>query len=674
MESEQQNVIINRYCNQISCKECLLCFSTESEYNNHKEECQTDDFPATVDALEENYNENSGLSCTTSSSLIQQQTVIEEVEHQIAKELKQENCQSHISAEEDQIFAVIEDDEMGEIQDDPPSPLNVPDNIKFFCQYCSKGFVSRSGRDLHVQIKHKVPDDLSLKNIENDEIEIINNNGCAAKAWKCSTCGQVSKKKSHHQTHLIRHAIKEKETLLKNELQETGFVLMHNNRVIEQNQDDSSTSEMIDLDSAKSEHEVFQMPSSEIDIQNSSSAVTVKHFPKTRQKAVDCFALVEKSIDGTETISCSACGGQFFGQELADLHIQRYGKTGLCTSCTCNECHVIFSNERMFFRHQNHHSLKSIIKHFKYYECDICSTIFGSLPEYTAHAAIHIDDQNSAVFQYENTTQLEGGCEVIMERLDEFSNGCWHCGHCVIEFAEKADLNLHLTMFHAALICPFDNLPFLRSIGYFVEHLKSKHIDKFSSDDIITFSCSHCHQEFTSKEGLSNHHGQCLAKPYECSSHCGKRFATQSQLRSHMNGVNGIKQHTCPYCDVAYAKKGDLTVHIRTHSNQKHYQCSLCTKSFRTNSNRSAHMEVHREFKSFRCSYCSEMFQTRGARRIHMKSHDRGDDLRCRMCLKDFRQKSHLVRHVQKSHGIECTAKNVHEAAEATLKKTKIES
>lgn len=112
--------------------------------------------------------------------------------------------------ESDQGNSII--DKQEDIMEDSSEDLK-----PFICLNCDKTFQSRSGRDTHKQLKHKIPGEFYIHNVEADEIETELETGELLRVWKCQKCELVSRKKSHHITHLQRHVrlfLKKKETKL----------------------------------------------------------------------------------------------------------------------------------------------------------------------------------------------------------------------------------------------------------------------------------------------------------------------------------------------------------------------------------------------------------------------------------------------------------------------------
>ena len=509
----------------------------------------------------------------------------------------------------------------------------------YSCQYCEKTFASRSGRDTHQQLKHKCPDDFDPINYicHEHEFEV---DGKPCLVWRCPICSHFSKKKDHHRTHMIRHAIREKEDLVKLET-ESGFVLEN---------EDSQEGQIVFAVEEKS----------------------IENFlpPVVSDKPDACQLLV---ITEEDLFSCTVCHSKFPNEETGKFHVQKFGNSSLCISCVCPDCNVIFPSKKLLKRHQDLHVLDGISHCLNYFECLTCSVVFSNQKDLDAHLKLHVrlpkDGNELYQYQSEYNTKLDG-CELQLENFREtwMGTGRLRCGHCS-KIANREAMNLHVTFFHASLKCPFDNQEFSRSLGYFVEHMKSKHPGDFKGVT-VSFKCPFCKDNFASLTAMKNHCKTCQEKRIDCS-HCDKKFFTERQLKLHLSLVSGAKNFKCATCEKTFSNKTELTVHSRMHSNEKPYLCTFpnCDKAFRTNSHRSSHMDTHSNSENYQCSHCEVRFKTRGARRIHEKSHTEFAKSACNICRREFRQRSHMIRHVKVVHGIKCTSANIDQVIGTQIQK-----
>jgi hypothetical protein len=509
----------------------------------------------------------------------------------------------------------------------------------FSCSYCEKTFASRSGRDTHQQIKHRCPEDVELLDFtpHQQKIEI---DGKMSLIWQCPHCDHYSKKKDHHRTHLIRHAIREKEEVIKQEL-EGGYSI-----------EESEEAQVVWVVEDKSQENLRFAP------------------PAIKDKPKDCRLV----LNGEDSMFfCSECHSQFPDEKRGNQHVQKFGSTGLCSSCVCYECQVVFPSSKLLQRHHEYHTIAGVAHHLNYFECLTCSVVFSNQIDLDVHLQYHVvlpkQGKESYQFIAEFNNKLDG-CELQTLNLREewMGTGRLRCGYCS-KVAVREEMNVHMTFFHAQLKCPFDNQFFGRSLGYFVDHLKWKHPGEFQGVE-LSFKCSFCPETFGTLSAMKLHCKTCSEKRFSCT-HCDKKFFMERQLKHHLALVNGVKNHKCTTCEKSFTNKTELNVHSRVHSDEKPYQCTFpgCTKAFRTNSHRSSHMDTHSSSENYQCAHCTKRFKTRGARRIHEKSHDESQCSLCPICRKEFRQRSHMIRHVNVIHHVECTSGNLEDKVATQIQK-----
>lgn len=359
-----------------------------------------------------------------------------------------------------------EDDEMlMEMQHEPG--ICIEDSKPFTCAHCCKTFLSRSGRDTHQQMKHKVPKEFTSVDIQ-PHMEVELENGRIMKAWKCPICKKISHRKNHHLIHLSRHAIREKEMTIKQEDKETCFVITNQTLNEDVTNDDKFNEQIVALEASP---EIIRR-------REASNVADAESIPK-KSKASESFVTSKRTSGGIQ-FSCSLCNSKFHDEEGAKYHCAKYGSTGMCTNNICLECDVVFNSEKMYKRHQGYHALIPIANVLEYFECVSCFVIFSSKKDLDTHMSNHTEVKN---YQYvpETATRLEVG-EVLIRDLEcqwnrrDLSDGtAYHCGYC-LKSGLRNDINLHMTLFHANLICPFDKQKFSRSLGFFVDHMKVQNL------------------------------------------------------------------------------------------------------------------------------------------------------------------------------------------------------
>lgn len=346
---------------------------------------------------------------------------------------------------------------------------------------------------------------------------------------------------------MARHAIKRLNDLdIKQEITETCYVIAKTQTVESEGieKHEVYTQEIITLESSPEQRQKIE-----------SSSFDANILMSTKNSESKCFIFTGATAAGAIQYSCSECQSKFNTEELAFTHAQRYGNTGMCTKAVCKECDVIFTSEKSFKRHQGFHSLSAIAGKLNYFECQKCMVIYSCQKDLDSHLIQHIANDH---YQHkpETNTQLDF-CVVLQSDLD-WDKG-FHCGYCA-KRGPKKNINLHLTLFHAYLVCPIDKQEFGRSVGYFVDHMKTKHSEEFG-EVILTFPCPYCDEAFPSRAQSKQHSSSCFSKKYKCT-HCTKTFALERQLKLHLSAVNGIKNHKCTYCDKSFTNRTERTVSL----------------------------------------------------------------------------------------------------------------
>lgn len=310
-------------------------------------------------------------------------------------------------------------------------------------------------------------------------MEIELESGELVRKWKCPHCNLTSSKKSHHQTHLIRHAIRDRQEPFPWPNITNSLMLQNFPRIGE-----SANSQKVP--------EVDEMTPTIVASPINASVTTIE------------------LANGKNLFECSSCEARFQGKIEASAHVQKFGKAGACHSNTCRDCNVVFLTDKLFKRHQHHHDLSPITSRLQFHECLQCKVVFGSQNHLDAHTSQHVLNQ---AYKYKpvKSSRLEG-CEVIEDFENECSSGDFHCAYCT-KWGSRDEMYFHMAIFHASLKCPFDKAGYGRNLGYFTDHMKTKHSEMFG-DVLLSFACPFCVTEFSSKLLVREHCLTCLGKSF----------------------------------------------------------------------------------------------------------------------------------------------------------------
>lgn len=245
--------------------------------------------------------------------------------------------------------------------------------------------------------------------------------------------------------------------------------------------------------------------------------------------------------------------------------------------------------------------------------CGLCSKVFVTLDELSAHERAHADaaddDDESQRDQDPQHHQLD-------QRQTTFT-----CERCNKNFTSKQRLSAHI----------------------------GNNCTDASNPGSVDRHCPYCGKEFRSVATLENHKRvHTREKPFTCEM-CSKAFRTKGNLlehkRVHSNTLWLMKNDQKPLMDGGGGGFGDggaaagaglgagvggagagAGVGTGTGTSggaDQRFQCTYCAKPFRTYTALLNHERVHTRDKPFECTVCGKCFRTKSNLTEHMKGcHD----------------------------------------------------
>lgn len=149
------------------------------------------------------------------------------------------------------------------------------------------------------------------------------------------------------------------------------------------------------------------------------------------------------------------------------------------------------------------------------------------------------------------------------------------------------------------------------------EHLSvtlEEHLRHVREQCPVSFICTHCDKQFSSKTGLQLHtsiHTQ--EKPFICE-YCGKCFRNRQSLKNHLyTHDQGEKMFECRDCGKKFGTRGGYESHCASHS-EASCLCDLCGKRMKHTRSLRVHRLTHIDPSFFRrhcCTVCGKACRNR---------------------------------------------------------------
>ncbi|XP_031569200.1 uncharacterized protein LOC116303748 isoform X2 [Actinia tenebrosa] len=135
-------------------------------------------------------------------------------------------------------------------------------------------------------------------------------------------------------------------------------------------------------------------------------------------------------------------------------------------------------------------------------------------------------------------------------------------------------------------------------------------------------------------------------KPYKCTV-CSKSFSRASLLKQHSVIHQGNKRFKfeCETCQKMFRTRSHLRDHVRIHTGERPFKCHICSRAFKQSSDLKKHINLHTGANQFKCEDCNMEFRRADALRKHKLSHQAEGTFSCDYCGQEFEHIGALQQH-----------------------------
>lgn len=104
-------------------------------------------------------------------------------------------------------------------------------------------------------------------------------------------------------------------------------------------------------------------------------------------------------------------------------------------------------------------------------------------------------------------------------------------------------------------------------------------------------------------------------------------------------------------CTRKFSRNSFLKQHIqRDHLKKRDYQCIECEKNYKQKSHLDRHIEAtHKNIRHI-CEYCSKSFTKSWSLKMHMFCHSENSPYACHICTLNFYRRDKWLKHMTKEH------------------------
>lgn len=144
--------------------------------------------------------------------------------------------------------------------------------------------------------------------------------------------------------------------------------------------------------------------------------------------------------------------------------------------------------------------------------------------------------------------------------------------------------------------------------------------------------------------------------------YCAKTFSQNTTLKTHMAALHLGKTVECdePGCDKKFTRRSYLLIHKRDHAGERKYACDRCPNQYKQKSHLDRHIAASHLGIRHKCDYpgCSSEFSKSWSLKMHRFVHSSGTSqlpYQCTKCEIGFQRRDKWYKHIGKMHPNEFT-------------------
>lgn len=145
-------------------------------------------------------------------------------------------------------------------------------------------------------------------------------------------------------------------------------------------------------------------------------------------------------------------------------------------------------------------------------------------------------------------------------------------------------------------------------------------------------------------------------RPFACKI-CLKSFSQNTTLKTHMAALHLGKTVECdePGCTKKFTRRSYLLIHKRDHAGERKYACDRCPNQYKQKSHLDRHIEASHLGIRHKCDFpdCTSEFSKKWSLKMHKYVHTSESTLlpyQCQLCDNGFQRRDKLLKHIAKLH------------------------